>query len=80
MRIMIEITPKHRARLLELAARRGDKGLSSVIGEAIEGYLRGRAQSEQLRANALNLRGVLTPKEAETLRIRVAEVRDSWGR
>ena len=78
MRTTIEIKPEHRARLLELAARRGDKGFSSVIGEAIEIYLRGRAESERLRANALKLRGILTTKEAEALRTRAAEVRASW--
>jgi predicted DNA-binding protein len=78
MRTTIEIKPEHRARLLELAARRGEKGFSSVIGEAIESYLRGRAENERLRASALKLRGILTSKEADALRNRTAEVRASW--
>jgi predicted transcriptional regulator len=36
MRTTIELKPEHRARLLELAARRGQKGLSAVIQEAID--------------------------------------------
>jgi hypothetical protein len=33
MRTTIEITPVHRARLLELAARRGVKGFSHLVNE-----------------------------------------------
>jgi hypothetical protein len=36
MRTTIEIKPEHRARILELAATRGDKGFSTVVAEALE--------------------------------------------
>ena len=41
MRTTIELKPEHRAALLELAARRGEKGFSSLIADAIEAYLAG---------------------------------------
>ncbi|MEK7406337.1 MAG: hypothetical protein AAB225_14645 [Acidobacteriota bacterium] len=78
MRTTIELSPEHRARLLELAARRGEKGFSSVIGEALEAYLRASAEGERLRAKALRLRGKFTAEEAERLRREVAKVRASW--
>jgi hypothetical protein len=37
MRTTIEMKPEHRARVIELAARRGDKGFSTVIAEALAG-------------------------------------------
>ena len=38
MRTTIEMDDKHRAALLELAARRGEKGFSALVGEAIDAY------------------------------------------
>lgn len=78
VRTTIELKPEHRARLLELAARRGEKGFSSVVGEAIEAYLAQRTRNERLREKVLRLRGRLSGEEAERLRRRVAEVRGFW--
>ncbi len=78
MRTTIEIKPEHRARLLELAARRGEKGFSSVIGEAIEDYLAAGRRGEELRNRALRLRGTLTGAEAERMRREAAELRSRW--
>ena len=39
MRTIVDIKPEHRDALLALAARRGQKGFSLVLAEAIEEYL-----------------------------------------
>jgi predicted transcriptional regulator len=78
VRTTIELKPEHRARLLDLAARRGQKGFSSVVGEAIEAYLQAGTRNDGLREKALRLRGRLTREEAEGLRRRVAKVREFW--
>ena len=78
MRTTIEIKPEHRARLLELAARRGEKGFSSLVAEAIDIYLEDKANGDRLRKRALSLRGKLRHEEAERLRERVAKIRDFW--
>jgi len=39
VRTTIELKPEHRARLADLAARKGAKGFSSIIAEAIDVYL-----------------------------------------
>src|SRR5260370_421628 len=39
MRTTVEIADEHRARLVELAARRKEKGFSRIVSEAIEQYL-----------------------------------------
>jgi hypothetical protein len=78
VRTTIEIKPEHRARLLDLAARRGEKGFSSVIAEALESYLDGLAAREHLRRRALRLRGTLPPSQVERLRRDTRALRENW--
>jgi hypothetical protein len=78
MRTTIEIKPEHRSALLALASRRGQKGFSGVLGEAIESYLRGAAEREERRQTLLSLAGSLNQKEADALRVKVRELRESW--
>ena len=78
MRTTIELRPEHRARLLELAARRGEKGFSSVIEEAVDDYLKRTAAGERIRKRAISLRGKLRPQEAERLRNTVVRIREFW--
>lgn len=78
MRTTIAIKPEHRAKLLELAARRGEKGFSSVIAEALESYLAGVAEKELLCRRALRLRGTLSKREADRLRDETNALREFW--
>ena len=78
MRTTIELNDEHRAKLLEIAARRGEKGFSRIIGEAVELYLKTAAADEALRERALLLRGVLDAREGNRLRAAVAALRESW--
>jgi predicted CopG family antitoxin len=77
MRTTIEIRDEHRAKLLELAARRGEKGFSDVLAEAIETYLAGLSGSESKRQAALELRGTFTEEEAFGLRVATRKLRES---
>jgi hypothetical protein len=78
MRTTIEMKPEHRARVLELAANRGDKGFSGVVAEALDLYL--EAQSERTNAvrNALTLRGSMRETEAAALLNRTRKLRAEW--
>ena len=76
VRTTIDLKPEHRARLLKLAALRGEKGVSSVVAEAIDTYLEARPERERLRKIALRLRGKLSHGEAERLRKAGAKLRD----
>jgi predicted transcriptional regulator len=78
MRTTIELSEEHRARLLELAARRGQKGFSGVIEEAVELYLRQDATRNEARRRALGRRGSLGRRDAEQLRAAVEEWRGHW--
>ena len=78
MRTTIEIKPEHRARLLELAARRGHKGFSKIVEEALDAYLKAQAASTQTRKRARLLQGTLSGKEARALRDATVAIRGSW--
>jgi hypothetical protein len=78
MRTTIEIKAAHRAKLLELAARRGEKGFSSVIAEALDAYFRGNGNGDPARKRALRLRGSLSPKDADYLRRETLALRIQW--
>jgi hypothetical protein len=78
MRTTIDLKPAHRARLLEIAARRGEKGFSSVIADAIEAHLEQADRNERARRRALRLRGRLSSKDAAALRATAAALRESW--
>lgn len=78
MRTTIEMKPEHRNALIALAARRGEKGFSSVIAEAIEAYLNGE-QTRRERKNALlSMAGTLAEKDAEELRASTGAIRETW--
>lgn len=72
------MTDEHRAALLELAARRGLKGFSMLVEDAIASYLVAEAARDDRRHAALRLRGALEGEEARSLRDRTQALRDDW--
>jgi predicted transcriptional regulator len=78
MRTTIELKDEHRARLLEIAARRGEKGFSALINDAVEMYLEVEDAGEARRKAALALRGRLGAREAADLRTATAAIRETW--
>jgi predicted transcriptional regulator len=78
MRTTIEISPEHRAKLLELAARRGAKGFSQLVAEALETYLRAEADREAQRKRAVRLKGALPRRDADALREVSTALRSHW--
>jgi hypothetical protein len=78
LRTTIEMRDDHRARLLALAARRGRKGFSDLVAEAIEAYLAAEGEREAEVRDALSLRGSLPAAAAERLRGEVARLRKEW--
>ena len=78
MRTTIEMKPEHRSTLLALASRRGEKGFSGVLGEAIESFLNSEVEREKRRKTLLSLKGSLSKKEGDDLRRVAVELRESW--
>jgi hypothetical protein len=78
MRTTFEMKPEHRSALLALAARRGEKGFSSLLAEAIDEFLKGEAERRRRREDVLALANSINSEEAETLRHAIRELRKSW--
>jgi hypothetical protein len=80
MRTTVEVTDEQRARLLELAARRGEKGFSRIVQEALDRYLEQEAVSarEARAAQALAVLGTLGDEAADELETRVRNLRNDW--
>lgn len=78
MRTTIEISDEHRAQLLELAARRGEKGFSAIVGEALEQFFRAHEERRETVDRALAALGSLGAEEAERLEEGVRELRRTW--
>ena len=77
MRTTIELPDEQRARLLEIAARRGEKGFSGIIQEALEHYLRTQQQSEAVE-QALKSRGKFSEAEADEIHESALALRSRW--
>jgi hypothetical protein len=78
MRTTIEIDEEHRARLLELAARRKLKGFSTIVQEALDFYLSKGGGKTQPGMISRQFRGILVAEKAEHYRKTAARIRSSW--
>lgn len=78
MRTTIELPDEQRAKLLELAAKRGEKGFSVLIQEAVAAYLQQHAGGQDRVRRALALRGSLRGEEGEQLSEATQEARGNW--
>jgi hypothetical protein len=76
MRTTVEIREDQRLALTALAAKRGVRGFSSLVQEAIDGFLAGQ-EGDQLEA-ILALRGTLPGDDALELERRIAEAWSTW--
>lgn len=78
MRTTIDIPDEQRAKLLKLAAERGEKGFSRLVQEALERYLDEAEEHEQRVQAALGALGTLSEEEAAVLEESVRRLRGSW--
>lgn len=65
-------------RLAALAARRGLRGFSQLINEALDRYLEDEERREAMVQEILALRGVLSAEEAGEAERRIRETRSRW--
>ena len=80
MRTTVEITNAQRSKLLELAARRGEKGFSRLVQEAIDLYLlseEGRAREARASA-AVAVLGTLDDEAADAMETVARGLRSTW--
>ena len=74
----MEITDRQRAKLLELAAERGEKGFSRLVQEAIDLYLEKLESGRDRIEAARKILGTLDDESTEALRQSVRHVRERW--
>lgn len=70
--------PEHRSALLAIAARRGRKGFSALVADAIEDYLKDDGEWGRRREAVLALAGSLSAEDAEELRQTTRALRETW--
>ena len=80
MRTTVEVTDEQRARLLELAARRGEKGFSRIVQEALDRYLEEEAAGARKARveQALAVLGTLGDEAADAMEARAKALRAHW--
>ncbi len=80
MRTTVELSDEHRAKLLALAAQRGEKGYSRVLSDTIAAGLEvlSEREHEERRARALSALGTLSGEEADELEREVRWLREHW--
>jgi predicted transcriptional regulator len=78
MRTTIELPDEQRAKLLELAAKRGEKGFSALVQEAVAAYLAQHATGGERVKRALALRGALRGDEGDKLGEATQDARKAW--
>ena len=78
MRTTVEITDEQRAKLLELAAKRGEKGFSTLVQEALERYLEDIDEHDRRIREARSVLGKMDEKSAQELETVVHALRNSW--
>ena len=78
MRTTVELSDELRARLLELAARRGERGFSALVEEAVSRYLDELERKAEVTEKALSAIGSLGDEDGEALEDSVRALRETW--
>jgi len=78
MRATVELPDHLRAAVMAVAARKGYRGYSKVIVEALEFYLAEKEAKESGLQDLLDLRSSWTSEQASRSRARIAESRANW--
>ena len=78
MRTTVEISDEVRGKLMEMAARRGERGFSGLVEEALRRYLDEEEERRRLARDARSVIGTMTEEEALDLEGSVRSLRERW--
>ena len=78
MRATIDLPDRLRAAVMAVAARKGYRGYSRVVVEALEFYLAEKEAKESGLGELLALRGSWSKDEAKEVRERIEAARANW--
>ncbi|MGE2690368.1 hypothetical protein [Mycolicibacterium pulveris] len=76
MRTTVEITAEQHRALTAIAQRRGVRGFSPLVQEALDSYLADLSTDEV--ELLLGLEGVLTESETREVRARITDAKSTW--
>jgi hypothetical protein len=76
MRTTVEITAEQHRALSAIAQRRGVRGFSVLVQEALDGYL-ANLNTDEVEL-LLSLEGVVTESDAREMRSRIKDTRSKW--
>ncbi|GAB7144764.1 hypothetical protein [Mycobacterium riyadhense] len=76
MRTTVEITDEQHRALSAIAQRRGVRGFSTLVQEALDGYL-ANLNTDEVDL-LLGLEGTLTESEAQEVSTRIDDARTTW--
>jgi len=78
MRTTVELSDEVRAKLMELAARRGERGFSSLVEEALVQYLDEEQRRRRSVEEAQAVIGAMDDEAATALEDSVRTLRERW--
>ena len=78
MRTTVELSDESRAKLMELAARRGERGFSALVEEAVVRYLAEEDERRRLSERAREVLGTLDEDTAHDLASSIEALRRRW--
>jgi metal-responsive CopG/Arc/MetJ family transcriptional regulator len=78
MRTTVELSNDHRSSLHSLAARRGLRGYSKLIQEAVDLYIREMTAKEGGAKHLLQMRGTWNKEEARKFQKKLRGIRKNW--
>jgi len=78
MRTTIELSNDHRSSLHSLAARRGIRGYSKLIQEAVDLYIQEETAKERDVKPLLQMRGTWNSEDARKFKRNLRKIRKNW--
>lgn len=78
MRTTVELSDEVRAKLMELAARRGERGFSALVEEALVQYLDEEQRRRRSVEEAQAVIGAMDDEAATALEDSVRTLRERW--
>jgi len=78
MRTTVELSNDHRSSLHSLAARRGLRGYSKLIQEAVDLYIQEMTAKEGGAKHLLQMRGSWNKEEARKFQKKLRGIRKNW--
>ena len=77
MRTTIEISDEHRSALLSIAAKKGLRGYSKIIEEAIDNYINNQSKSTDIKNSVIAMKGTWE-KDTDQIKNNIKELRKNW--